>query len=285
MRKKYKRLTVVISLLIGLGVFSYLQNNLLGVTEITIKSTKIPSAFKGFKIVQLSDLHSNEFGENQKKLIKKVENINPNIVVITGDFIDSERYNAKVSLEVVKQLVKHYPVYFVTGNHEAWSGRFMNLEKDLKKYNVTVLRNEHAIIKKDGQEIYILGIDDPAFKVSNSSDSEFEGISVVAKEVIQAKEGIDPNGFKILLSHRPEHLRAYTEQQIDLVFTGHAHGGQIRIPFVGGLVAPDQGLLPKYTAGMYKDKDTSMIVSRGLGNSIIPQRIFNRPEIVFVQFK
>ena len=281
MKKRYKKLLIISALAIGISAFSYVQNNLISVSKISITSSKIPSNFKGFKIVQLSDLHSKKFGENQEVLIEKVKNLNPEIIVITGDLVDSKRYDAAASLRIMNELVKYYPVYFVTGNHESWSGRYDNLEKELKRQNVIVLRNEHVRIQKDGQEIYLLGIDDPAFTVKNNDENE--EITTVKNEVVKAKNTIGSDGYKLLLSHRPELLQVYAEQQIDLVLSGHAHGGQVRLPFIGGLVAPNQGVLPKYTAGLYEEQNTSMIVSRGLGNSVIPQRVFNRPEIVVVQ--
>ncbi|SCB68269.1 Phosphoesterase [Bacillus mycoides] len=124
----------------------------------------------------------------------------------------------------------------------------------------------------------MLGIDDPEFTSGNRDEEH-----IVKSEIRKAKDGMHSDGFKVLLSHRPEFLEAYADEQVDLVLSGHAHGGQVRLPFIGGLVAPNQGILPKYTAGLYEQQNTSMIVSRGLGNSIIPQRVFNRPEIVVVQ--
>ncbi|PGV57123.1 phosphoesterase [Bacillus cereus] len=278
MKKNINRIIFIIGTLAGISIFLYLQNNLISVSEIKITSSKIPSSFKGFKILQLSDLHNKMFGDNQDVLIKKVKNIQPDIITITGDFIDSKSYDAEGSLQVVRELVKEYPVYFVTGNHEKWSGQYNSLETELKKHHVTVLRNEHINIQKDGQEIYLLGIDDPEFTSGNHNEG-----SIVKNEIAKAKNEVNPDGYKVLLSHRPEFLNVYTEEKIDLVLSGHAHGGQVRLPFIGGLVAPNQGILPKYTAGLYAKQNTSMIVSRGLGNSIIPQRIFNRPEIVVVQ--
>ncbi|MED0989428.1 metallophosphoesterase [Bacillus nitratireducens] len=278
MKKKTKRIILIIGTLVGSSIFLYLQNNLISITEVNILSNKIPSPFKGYKIVQISDLHNKKFGDNQDILIKKVKSIDPDIIAITGDLIDSKTYDAEVSLQVVRELVKEYPVYFVTGNHEKWSGQYSSLEKELKKQYVTVLRNEHINIQKDGQEIYLLGIDDPEFTSGNHNEG-----SIVKNEIAKAKNEVNPDGYKVLLSHRPEFLNVYTEEKIDLVLSGHAHGGQVRLPFIGGLVAPNQGILPKYTAGLYEKQNTSMIVSRGLGNSIIPQRIFNRPEIVVVQ--
>ncbi|KMN43377.1 phosphoesterase [Bacillus cereus] len=278
MKKNINRIILIIGTLVGISIFLYLQNNLISVSEIKTTSSKIPSSFKGYKILQLSDLHNKKFGDNQDVLIKKVKSIKPDIITITGDLIDSKSYDAEVSLQVIRELVKEYPVYFVTGNHEKWSGKYSSLEKELKKNHVTVLRNEHINIQKDGQEIYLLGIDDPEFTSGNHNEG-----SIVKNEIVKAKNEVNPDGYKVLLSHRPEFLNVYADEKIDLVLSGHAHGGQVRLPFIGGLVAPNQGILPKYTAGLYMKQNTSMIVSRGLGNSIIPQRIFNRPEIVVVQ--
>ncbi|WP_242310948.1 metallophosphoesterase [Bacillus cereus group sp. BfR-BA-01331] len=278
MNKKTKRIILIIGILVGISIFLYLQNNLISITEVKITSSKIPSSFKGYKILQISDLHNKKFGDNQDVLIQKVKSINPDIIAITGDLIDSKSYDAEMSMQVIRELVKEYPVYFVTGNHEKWSGKYNSLEKKLKKQHVTVLRNEHVIIQKGGHEINLLGIDDPEF---NTGDID-EG-SIVKNAIVKAKIETQPDRYNVLLSHRPEFLEEYAEEKVDLVLSGHAHGGQVRLPFIGGLVAPNQGILPKYTAGLYEQQNTSMIVSRGLGNSIIPQRVFNRPEIVVVQ--
>ncbi|EJS07772.1 MULTISPECIES: metallophosphoesterase [Bacillus] len=278
MNKKIKRIILIIGILVGISIFLYLQNNLISITEVKITSSKIPSSFKGYKILQISDLHNKKFGDNQDVLIQKVKSINPDIIAITGDLIDSKSYDAEMSMQVIRELVKEYPVYFVTGNHEKWSGKYNSLEKKLKKQHVTVLRNEHVIIQKGGHEINLLGIDDPEF---NTGDID-EG-SIVKDAIVKAKIETLPDRYNVLLSHRPEFLEEYAEEKVDLVLSGHAHGGQVRLPFIGGLVAPNQGILPKYTAGLYEQQNTSMIVSRGLGNSIIPQRVFNRPEIVVVQ--
>jgi len=269
---------LLIGTLVGISIFLYLQNNLISITEVKITSSKIPSSFKGYKIIQISDLHNKKYGDNQDVLIKKVKKLNPDIIVITGDLIDSNSYDAASSMQVVRELVKKYPIYFVTGNHEKWSGKYNSLEKELKKHHITVLRNEHVSIRKGEQEINLLGIDDPEFVIGNRTEGD-----IVKDEIIKAKIEMQPDKYNVLLSHRPGFIKEYADERIDLVLSGHAHGGQIRLPFIGGLVAPNQGALPKYTAGLYEEQNTSMVVSRGLGNSIIPQRIFNRPEIVVVQ--
>ncbi|MDA2215799.1 MULTISPECIES: metallophosphoesterase [Bacillus cereus group] len=278
MNKKTKRIILFSVTLIGMSIFLYVQNNLISITKVDITSSKIPSTFKGFKILQISDLHNKKFGDNQETLIQKVKDENPDIIVITGDLIDSKSYDAEVSMELIRELVKEYPIYFVTGNHEKWSGKYNDLEKELKNYHVTVLRNEHVTIQKGQQKINLLGIDDPEFVTGNNDE-----VKGVKDEISKAKFGMPPDTYNVLLSHRPELLAKYADEQIDLVLSGHAHGGQVRLPFIGGLVAPNQGIFPTYTAGLYEKQNTSMVVSRGLGNSVIPQRIFNRPELVVVQ--
>ncbi|EEL08475.1 Phosphoesterase [Bacillus cereus BDRD-Cer4] len=278
MSKKIKRSILLIATLVGCSIFLFLQNNLISITEIKITSSKIPSSFKGYKILQISDLHNKKFGDNQDVLIQKMKSIDPDIIAITGDLIDSKSYDAEVSMQLIREMVKKYPVYFVTGNHEQWSGKYNSLEKELKKYGVNVLRNEHVGIRKGEQEINLLGIDDPEFGTGNRDEG-----NIIIDEIKKAKIEMQPDRYNVLLSHRPEFIKEYTNERLDLVLSGHAHGGQVRLPFIGGLVAPNQGVLPKYTAGLYVEQNTSMVVSRGLGNSIIPQRILNRPEIVVVQ--
>ncbi len=177
-------------------------------------------------------------------LIQKIESIDPDIIAITGDLIDSKSYDAEVSMQLIREIVKEYPVYFVTGNHEKWSGKYNNLEKELKNHHVTVLRNEHVTIQKGEQKINLLGIDDPEFVTGNRDEG-----NIVKDAILKAKFEMPPNTFDVLLSHRPEFLTEYADEQLDLVLSGHAHGGQVRLPFIGGLVAPNQGVFPTYTAG------------------------------------
>ncbi|HDR4880785.1 TPA: metallophosphoesterase, partial [Bacillus cereus] len=245
MKKKINRIVMMICILVGFTIFLYLQNNLISITEIKITSSKIPSSFKGYKILQISDLHNKKFGDNQDVLIQKIKSIDPDIIAITGDLIDSKSYDAEVSMQLIREMVKKYPVYFVTGNHEQWSGKYNSLEKELKKYGVNVLRNEHVSIRKGEQEINLLGIDDPEFGTGNRDEG-----NIIIDEIKKAKIEMQSDRYNVLLSHRPEFIKEYTNERLDLVLSGHAHGGQVRLPFIGGLVAPNQGVLPKYTAGL-----------------------------------
>lgn len=279
MKKKTKKKWLYF--LIGLALliyFFYFQNNSIVISEYTISSDKIPQNFDEHKIVQLSDLHSKSFGNDQSNLVKKVNNLEPDSIVFTGDLIDSDRYDENPSLILMERLVKIAPVYYVTGNHEWWSGKFKTLEDKLKSIGVQVMRNKVEEITIGTDKIKIIGIDDPA----NVEESYVERAKTEENIANSIDEIEGEDNFQILLSHRPEMFSLYVEYGFDVVFSGHAHGGQFRIPFVGGLIAPDQGLFPKYTSGKYKSDNTTMIVNRGLGNSIIPIRVFNRPEIVVV---
>ncbi|WP_400248154.1 metallophosphoesterase [Niallia sp. JL1B1071] len=248
-----------------LMLFSYYQNNSLSTSTFTLSSEKIKEPIK---VVQLSDLHSKEFGKDQNPIIRKVKKLDPDIIAFTGDLVDSKAYDEQKSMTLMEELVQIAPTYYVTGNHESWSGKFPTLEENLLKAGVYVLRNEQTLVKIIGETVNLIGVDDPTFLSGEEELSEI--VDSLSHE----------EHFNLLLSHRPELFSLY--EKMDLVLTGHAHGGQVRLPFIGGMVAPDQGFMPQFSAGMYKKENTVMIVNRGLGNSIIPQRIFNRPEIVEV---
>ncbi|MGH4119526.1 metallophosphoesterase [Clostridium sp.] len=277
---KKKKIFICFSVLIIIVLFLYSQNNFIGVTSIELELDRLPQSFDGLKIVQLSDLHSKMFGDNQHALVSRVKKANPDIIFFTGDLVDSEHYKEQPGLKLMEQIVKIAPVYYVTGNHEFWSGRFSSLEKKLQECGVKILRNTRDSVEKNGEVIDVIGVDDPAANSSqqNNDDGEF-----VSNEIQKALEGNEKENFTILLSHRPELLPTYANFNLDLIFSGHAHGGQVRLPFIGGVIAPNQGILPKYTSGKHKLESSIMIVGRGLGNSIIPQRIFNRPEVVVVK--
>jgi hypothetical protein len=257
--------------IILLFIFLFDQNNGLSITHINVSSSKIPEGFKDYKILQISDLHSKSFGKDQKRLVNKIIDVAPDLIVVTGDTVDSKNYNEDVCLPLFTQIVQVAPVYFVTGNHEAWSKEYDHFEKAVKATGVNVLRNEKTFIYLNNSSLQLLGIDDPDMMTYDNIESKLN-------ELIDQSN----DDLTILLSHRPELIDIYAKYGIDIVFSGHAHGGQIRLPFTQGIVAPNQGWFPEYTSGLYEMDDTKMIVSRGLGNSIIPQRLFNKPELVIV---
>lgn len=272
-----KSLGIIFTILIILIIFLYSQNNWITKTKFKVSSHSIPKNFEGFKIVHLSDLHNKSFGKNQEYLVNQIREENPNVIIITGDLIDSRRYNENIAMQFIEKATRIAPVYYVTGNHEMRSGRFEGLEEKLSGAGVRVLRNSWEKIDINGQSIIIAGVDDPYIGI------KYMEPTVMDEYLQEIKKDLDEDSFKILLSHRPERIDSYADYGFDLVFSGHAHGGQIRIPFLGGLVVPNQGFFPKYTAGLHEVKATTMIISRGLGNSIVPQRIFNRPEIIIAE--
>lgn len=271
---KLKKIAIgAITALIIIVAFLYWQNNDIVTTNINIENSKIPNNFDKFKILQVSDLHNKEFGKNQEKLVNLTKEINPDIIVVTGDAIDSRRTNMDIAIDYLSQVAKIYPTYYVTGNHERRISDYNKFEESLIKSKVKVLNNQFENIKIDNEEISLIGMKDISFITSNDKSEEYLSIlNNIKKET--------NNNFTILLSHRPDIIDVYSKANVDLVFTGHAHGGQIRLPFTDGLFAPNQGLLPKYTSGKFKEDNTEMIVSRGLGNSLFPFRIFNRPELI-----
>lgn len=251
-----------------------------GVTNYTLSSQKLPAVFSGFRIAQISDLHNEEFGEDNVLLLDLLREQEPDMIVITGDLIDSRNTDLEVALNFVTEAMKVAPCYFVTGNHEERVSEYKTLKEEMEQMGVVVLENEAMSLEREGESITLLGVDDPSFQTDYLfGDSE----SVMSSVLKQMTEGIDT--YTILLSHRPELFEVYAAWEVDLVFSGHAHGGQFRLPWIGGLVAPNQGFFPKYDEGLFMERNTNMIVSRGLGDSILPLRINNPPELVIVELQ
>lgn len=278
MKYKKKRIIHIVVVIIAIiSIFYLWQNNAITTTEINYCNTKIPNEFNGYRIVHISDLHNEKFGKNQERLLRGICAVSPDIIVVTGDLIDRRKYDLDTAMVFINGAVEIAPVYYVSGNHEAWSGDYKNISGNLSSCGVQILDDNKVELIKGGGKIEILGVSDTDFLTSGYMDGTN---SSKLKEHL--KRLSDDSVFQILLSHRPELFDLYADKNIDLIFSGHAHGGQFRIPFIGGLVAPDQGLFPKYSSGAYTQNQSTLIVSRGLGNSIIPIRIFNRPEIVVV---
>lgn len=271
---------VITALVVLLGVYLWVQDNCLQVSEYTYSDWDIPSQFDGYKIVQVSDLHGKSIGKDHDKMIEKIKEQDPDIIVLTGDLVDRRRWNIDSAMSFAKQAAEIAPVYFIAGNHEANSGRYDIILDELDKCGVIVLRDEAVLLEKDDSFINLIGLECVGFLPS--SYREFYDLDNVEEILDNLKED---NMVNIVLSHRPELIKLYAKAEVDLVFCGHAHGGQIRLPYIGGILAPDQGLFPEYTDGVYYLGRTGMVVSRGIGNSVFPFRINNRPELVSVTLK
>lgn len=266
------------ALLIAAGVVH--SNIVPELNKSSVVCERLPSQFDGFVIAQVSDLHNTELGKNNGRIIGLLEKSAPDIIVITGDLIDSRRTDIGKALAFVNQAVKIAPCYYVTGNHESRIEAYPELKKGLEEAGVTVLDGRFAEIEKNGATVTLAGIDDPNFK-AKSEPQRYAEIADCALGNMNLSE----KEFVVLLAHRPELFDVYAKHNVDLVFSGHAHGGQFRLPFIGGLYVPNQGLFPEYDSGIYTSGDTQMMVSRGLGNSIMPIRINNRPEVVAIELK
>ena len=261
--------------------YLYIEDTYLKNTKYYIDSNKLPDSFDGFKIMQISDFHNTRIGSLSEQILKSIRRERPNIIVITGDFIDSNRLKLWVSIDLISRIKRYAPIYYVTGNHEyCVPDSYEILKSELLKSNVIVLENSVDELYKNGEHIDIVGVNDPRI---------FNAKAVDTAELFQRQLDCikyDKDSYTILLAHHPELFLTYFNNKVDLAITGHAHGGQIRIPFVGGLYSPGQGIFPRYTSGLHKIEnkgvETQMVVSRGIGNSKFPFRVNNRPELVTI---
>lgn len=259
----------LILFVISVGIFLHWNNTALQVTKYTVSSSRIPEGFDGFRIVQISDLHNTAFGKDNCRLLGDIRALSPDIIVITGDIVQASP--KEKALQFARQAVEIAPTYYVSGNHE-YRMDHETLFAELQEIGVHVLQNQSVSLEKNGERIRLAGVEDPVFDTKTSLEEKLLPL-------------LQEEAYTILLSHRPELFDSYVHCGVDLVFTGHAHGGQFRLPFIGGLYVPNQGIFPKYDAGIFTSGKTNMIISRGLGNSAFPIRLFNRPEIVAVTLK
>lgn len=266
-KQKYIKLAITLSIVIVIILFCNFQNKHLETTHYTYAAEQLGADLEGYRIVQISDLHNAKFGKNNQKLVGRIRECEPDMIVLTGDLVDSNHTNVDRAVQFVDEIVKICPVYYVTGNHEYWleKSEYDELMDGLIGAGVVILDDQVVEISRGDAKFRLVGLDDKSL-----TDGTLEALLSDEKE------------FTVVLAHEPQYLVRYASSGVDLVLSGHAHGGQFRLPFVGGIVAPDQGFLPEYTAGEYYMNGTEMIVSRGLGNSVIPVRLFNFPEIVCV---
>lgn len=270
---------IAISSLALLSALIYFDNTLIKVSSYKIKSDKIPKGFNNFKIVHLSDLHSYGLKNYNIQLIKKINNENPNIIVMTGDMVNKYDTNFEKFLSLSETLSKKYDIYYILGNHE------VRLKKDdldliiqkLKKFGIKVLINEKINIMRKKDYINIYGMDIPLsyYKIINKPSNVEEIITGVLNQCSEKE-------YNILLAHNPLYFEEYAKNNVDLTLSGHVHGGMIRLPFVGALLSPERKFFPKYSSGVYEVNIKKLIVSSGIGHSRPGVRLFNRPEIVSI---
>jgi predicted MPP superfamily phosphohydrolase len=267
-------LSVALALLMGFTVWVIHSNTVPTLTEISVPAKGLPEGFDGFRIVQVSDLHDTELGRNHEKAIDLIRKAKPDVIFLTGDMIDGheERTDVALTVDFVRQAMEIAPCYYVTGNHEGMLSyeTYTRLESELISLGVKVLHRESVTLVRNRNTVTVVGIDSPSFFHPNLPITDLSWLC--------------ENNYSILLAHHPEHVDGYAAAGADLIFSGHAHGGQFRLPFVGGLFAPGQGFFPAYDGGLYtvpsEEGEALLCVNRGLGNSGFPVRFANRPEVI-----
>ena len=272
----------VVGLLVAaLGGWAWFQWQCWGlqVTQTEAVLDRLPEGFDGYKIVQLSDLHGHEYGEGNEELLALVREQKPDLIVVTGDVIDQEGQMEMIPA-LAKGLAAIAPSYYVTGNHE-WSlgtGAVKELKNVLFQCGVRPLSNQFEVLERNGSQMVLAGVDDP----NGYADQ-------MTPEALFAQIGQQTPGlFTLLLAHRNDRFGEYADAGYDFVMSGHGHGGIVRLPFLGGLVGTNRHFFPKWTSGIYTVGDSTLFVSRGLGNNTVPFkgfRIFNRPELAVVTLK
>lgn len=277
-QKRRHPLRWVAALLILLAVgWCFLQWQLWGI-QVTVTQVGVhglPDGFEGLRIVQISDLHGHEYGQDSEALLALVAQQAPEFIVVTGDLIDRESHLAMVPA-LARGLAAIAPTYYVTGNHEWAVGGVPRLKGILTECGVTVLSNQYVTLERNGDSLVLAGVDDPNGYADQKTPEELYG-------EIQREAG---DLCTILLAHRNDRFDQYAAAGYDLVISGHAHGGIVRLPFTDGLLGTDRKLLPTWTAGVYTLGDSTLFVSRGLGNNTVPIhgfRLFNRPDLAVLE--
>lgn len=275
--------TTLLGAVAGLAGYAYWSTKKLKETHYYISSQKIGMDWHNQKILQLSDLHSASFGRYNHRLLKKVHEIEPTMIMLTGDILDGDE-SPHIAIALVRRLAKHYPVFFVNGNHEAKSVFYPEFLAAMEKAGVEVLTNDVQTVSINGEALAIAGIEDPSFYALRDPNllKKTREWPVLEKSLDRINKQLSPELFTILLAHRPEYWQFYQEMPIDLVLSGHAHGGQVRLPGTQGLYAPGQGFFPVMTSGLHKENGKNLIVSRGLGNKTWVPRVWNDPEMVVI---
>lgn len=269
-RTRLKFISILVLLCLTAGLFGWMlwADNAVIVSDIPIESDRIPAAFSGFRIAHVSDLHNDDPGDGFATLLTLLKAENPDIIAVTGDLVDCRTPDMDKSADFMQKALQIAPVYYVTGNHEAaLYADYPQFEKRLIEMGITVLNNEAVTLTRQDESIVLLGFSDP-----NTEKLDKTGR-------IEMMQTHSQSNYTVVLSHRPEIFEEYVSGNADLVLTGHAHGGQFRLPFIGGLYSPGEGLLPVYDAGSFTQDETVMYVSRGIGNSLFPIRFNNRPEL------
>lgn len=271
--KKHKRILILVFVLfLILTILLVDSNTRLVTTEYQIYSEKLPLSFDGMRIVQLSDLHGKEYGENNIKLLEAIAAAKPDIIALTGDLFD-EQTNPDYAVKICRELLKIAPVYYVSGNHE-WISNPRSTFANMEEEGVNVLRNEYVLLEREGSSIVLAGVDDP--------NGPYD---MITRESFVSKIREETDDYILMLCHRNTEFDTWVGLDVDLVLSGHAHGGLVRLPIFGGIFTHGNDTAAKRVAGTFTEGNTTMVVSRGVGNNSVIPRFNNNPEIVIVELK
>lgn len=275
MIRKHRRGLSILAVLMGLLILLALSlvdsKYNFELTEYKISSDKLPEELSRFRIVQISDLHGSRFGAENSRLVDAVLAQKPDLIALTGDLITTEADLPAVE-ELLRGIAGAAPTYFVCGNHEWASGCVDEIRAMMERWGVRCLSNDCEPLERGGARIIVAGAEDPNGRADMPKPDEF--IEGLRREY--------PDDFVLLLGHRNFWVQQYPDLPAELILSGHAHGGIVRLPFIGGLLDVQHRLGAEYENGLYASGSYVMVVSRGLGNSIIVPRLFNRPELVTI---
>ena len=280
MRRSFKYMIAISAVIIICLVSIWTSYSFLETTYFEYTSPKLDNEVKA---VILSDLHDHEFGSNNEKLIYKVKSEEPDIIFVLGDMLNSDSDTANVAVEVTKRLSKIAPVYYALGNHEIdFMEKHKDLIEELEYTGGTVLDLESQDIKVNGQKIRLGAMYDYAFALDGDNTTKRKNMKPEVYKFLTAYQ--DTEAFKLMLSHKPDSFifgEAPSTWDIDLVVSGHDHGGQVILPFIGGVFGGDQGWFPEYVYGLHSLENYDILITRGLGSNpkILP-RMNNRPEVM-----
>ena len=281
-------ISIIFILIVIIPVITMIvSNKVISISRYTINSDKIPNAFDNFKILQLSDLHSKEFGNKNEELIKKIDQENPDVIFMSGDMVNSYDKNFEVFFQLVDNLSEKYSIYYILGNHEEnlYDDDINEIINYLKEKNVNVINNTKIELTKDNEKINLYGLGYNQKYYTQSGNKYGNDMQYTENIISEMLGNVNTNEYNILLTHSPLLFEAYSNWGADLVFAGHIHGGVIIVPFLGGLLSPEEKFFPKYYKGEYTLNNSKMIVNAGLGNGRIPIRMFNRPDVSVVTLK
>jgi len=272
---------IIITLIVVVALLYYINNHRFSVKEIKVVSPKIPEGFHGYRILHMSDLHNSCYGEGNKELIQKIEKLRPDVIFYTGDMIDKQNLSKDHFRMLIEGISNKYPAYFVDGNHEdelsiEEKREFISL---LNSTGIRYLDDEMISLERENDRITLFGLRLPKKYLRNTYDEN--GIIGLRKEELVKRFGVLEPGFSMQLAHNPLYFDVYADYGIDLTFSGHVHGGVVRLPIIGGLLSPDRTFFPKYSKGLYEEADKKIIVSPGIGG--VKLRVFNRPTLYVVK--